>query len=112
MSHYVRKIKLISQTVTYGQRKERIVTDGTPREIFAEIQSVTRAEFFQAQQAGMSVDGKAIVWAFEYKGEQILVLDTQRFAIYRTYQVPGSKKMELYYMSEVGPATPAPGGST
>lgn len=101
---YVKKIKLVAQTVTRGTRLERIVTE-TERSIFAELPSVTRNEFYQASAAGMTPEGMAKVWAFEYKGEKILELEGNRYAIYRTFQPLGSKKMELYYGYEVGPAT-------
>ena len=100
----VKKIKLVAQTVTRGTRLERIVQE-TERSIFAEITSITQNEFYQASAAGLTAEGKAVGGAFEYKGEKILELNSQRYAIYRTYQVPGSKKMELYYSYEVGPAT-------
>ena len=104
---YVRKIKLIPQTVTYGPRHAPIYTDGKAREVFAEIQSVKRAEFFQASTAGMTAEGTAIVWAFEYHNESVLQLDNQRYAIYRTFK-PEGNKIELYYGYEVGTNTAAP----
>ena len=100
----VKKIKLVAETVTYGSRLERKVQE-TERSIFAEITSITQTEFYQASAAGLTAEGKALVWAFEYKGEKILELSGKRYAIYRTYQVPGSKKMELYYSYETGPNT-------
>lgn len=103
---YVRKIKLISQTVNYGSRHQPIISDDTPsRAVFAEITSAQQSEFFQASAAGMAAEGKALVWAFEYHGETILELDNVRYAIYRTYIVPGSKKIELHYGQQVGPST-------
>lgn len=101
----VKKIKLISQAVTYGSRHQPIYTDGTPREIFANIQSVKQSEFFQASAAGITTEGTAVVWAFEYHGENVLVLNGQRYAIYRTYRPDGSKKMELYFGYETGANT-------
>ena len=102
---HVKKIKLIGQTITYGNRKERIVKDSVPREVFAEMQGVTQTEFFSASASGFTPEGKAVVWAFEYHGEQILVIDGNRYAIYRTYNSQTSNKMELYYMVETGPNT-------
>ena len=106
----VRKIKLITQEITRGTRLERIVTDKSTREIFAEIRSVTRAEYYQAGAQGMTVEGSALVWAFEYHGENILELAGIRYAVIRTYRDPASKKLEIYYGQEAGPGTPA-GGS-
>lgn len=106
----VKKIKLIPQNVSYGSRHQPIYNDGTAREIFAEIRSVKQSEFFQASAAGINTEGTALVWAFEYHGENVLELNKKRYAIYRTYQPDNSKKIELYFGFEVGAntATPAP----
>ena len=103
---YVKKIELISQTVNYGTRHQPIITDNTPtRAVFAEITSAQQSEFFQASAVGMAAEGKALVWAFEYHGETIMQFDGNRYAIYRTYIVPGSKKIELHFGQQVGPNT-------
>lgn len=100
----VKKVKLIPIEITYGSRNEPIPKDGKPRAVFAELEPVTQSEYFRAQSVGMSADGKALVWAFEYHGEPVIEIDGQRFAIYRTYLAPGAKKIELYYQYEKGPA--------
>ena len=100
----VKKVNLIPVTITYGTMCEPIPKDGTPRAVFADLEPVTQTEYFRAQSVGMSAEGKAYVWAFEYHGEQVIEIDGQRFAIYRTYQAPGAKKIELYYQYEKGPA--------
>lgn len=103
---YVKKIQLVAQAFTEGPRHERIPKDvDPPRSIFATIASVGQKEFFQANAEGFTPDGKATVWQFEYKGERIMVLEGQRYAIYRTYQIPGTNKMELYYTMQLAPST-------
>lgn len=103
---YVKKIELISQTITYGARHEPIIKDNNPaRKVFAEIISAQQSEFFQANSVGLSAEGTALVWAFEYHGEKILEYDGKRYAIYRTYIVPGSKKIELHFGQQIGPNT-------
>ena len=104
----VKKIKLIPQILSYGARHQPIYTDGTAREIFAEIRSVKQSEFFQASTVGINTEGTALVWSFEYHGETVLELDKNRYAIYRTYQPDNSKKIELYYGFEVGANTASP----
>ncbi len=107
---YVKKIKLFSQVIRYGDRREAIITKENQKEVFAEIYSAGAAEFFQASAGGFKPEGKALVWRFEYNGQSILELEGQRFAIYRTYWAPGSKKIELHFGYEIGPNTP--GGAT
>jgi len=105
----VKKIKLIKQETVYGARREPILKDVSPaREVFAEIQSITMNEFYSAASVGMTPNAKAIVWAFEYHGEQILEIGGQRYKVYRTYQVPTGNKMEIYYTFETGPNTAPP----
>ena len=104
----VKKIKLITRTVTYGPRHEPIYKDAGTRPVFAELFSAQQSEFFQASAAGFTAEGKALVWAFEYHGETVLEISGDRFAIYRTYSPPGNK-IELHYGFETGPNTAAPG---
>lgn len=105
----VKKIALIDQITTYGTRRQEIKKDLEPRYIFAEIQSVTRQEFFAASSKGMASDGMALVWPWEYHGEEIMEMEGKRYAIYRTFMPDNGKKLELYYQYEVGPANPAGG---
>ena len=102
----VKKVKLITRSVTYGARHEPIYKDTATREVFAELFSAQQSEFFQASSAGFTAEGKASVWAFEYHNETVIQIGTQRYAIYRTYSPPGNK-IELHYGFETGPNTSA-----
>ena len=99
----VKKIQLVTQSFVVGSRLQKVPKD-TVRNVFAKIDSVTQTEYFAASAEGFTPSGKATIWAFEYHGEKILVLDGKRYAIYRTY-LPENRKIELYYMFEAGPGT-------
>lgn len=75
----------------YGVEKEIL----TPREVFCKINSVTRAEFFNGGRNGLNPEFRFDVFALDYEGEQSLLFNGQRYAIYRTY-ANGSDTIELY----------------
>lgn len=72
------------------------------REIFARMESVTRSEFFSGGQGGMRPELRFVVFPAEYKGEPLCEHEGTRYAIYRTYQRPGTDDLELYVQREVG----------
>lgn len=71
-------------------------------EVFARVDSVGRNEFYAAGQAGFSPEYRFTVFAGEYRGESACDYDGRRYAIYRTYHVPGTDYMELYVQREAG----------
>ena len=72
------------------------------RAILARMGDVTRAEFFGAGQVGMRPEFVFTVNPIEYEGEKALEWNGERYAIYRTYHVPGTDDLELYAQREVG----------
>lgn len=67
----------------------------TSRQIFAQVESVTRAEFYQGGRNGLNPELVFTVFAADYQGEEILVYQGRRYGIYRTF-VKGGDYMELY----------------
>lgn len=96
-------IKLISPASRY-QDAEGVWRTSAPevREIFAQVGSVNRAEFFSGGQAGMRPEYMFTVFAGEYHDEAVCEYNGKRYAIYRTYYVPGTDYLELYAQREVG----------
>ena len=75
------------------------------RQIFAQVQSVTRAEFFQAGRAGYSPAFVFSVFAADYSGESMIEYNGDTYAVYRTYRKTGgdgSDYMELYAERQAG----------
>lgn len=70
--------------------------------VFAEQKSVKQSEFFQAAAAGFKPDMVLEVYAFEYYGEELCELNGERYSIYRTYNIPGTDRTELYLTAIVG----------
>ena len=80
----------------------QFIPDGvSTRDIFCNKQSVTRTEWATAAQAGFKAQYRVTVWADEYQGEQVAIIDGVRYGIYRTYQ-PNPEEIELYLERKVG----------
>lgn len=68
------------------------IVNGYEKETFADTviwagrRSVKRSEFYQSTQAGYRADVIFSIYAFEYHGEEIVVLDNVLYDIVRTYQ--------------------------
>ena len=77
-------------------------TDEDTRTILARMDDVSRAEFFAAGQYGMRPEFRFIVNPVEYQGETVCAWNGRRYAIYRTYHVPGTDDLELYVQREAG----------
>lgn len=78
-------ISLISKTRTVDAYGRQSAAE-TAREVFAQIESVSRAEFFAAGQNGLTPEYRFIVFAGEYNGERECEYNGIRYSIYRTYQ--------------------------
>ena len=77
-------------------------TEPETRTILARMDDVTRAEFFAAGQGGLRAEFRFTVNPIEYGGEAVCEWSGRRYAIYRTYHVPGTDDLELYVQREVG----------
>lgn len=71
----------------------------TSRQVFAKVNSVTRAEFFNGGRNGLNPQMVFTVFSADYEGEKVVEYQGDRYAIYRTYK--GNKN------SYVGPNTSA-----
>lgn len=76
-------------------------TKKTMREVFCDVGSITRAEFFEAGRNGLNPEFRFTVAAVDYEGERVAVFHGERYAIYRTYNDNGDY-MELYVQREGG----------
>lgn len=67
----------------------------TKRKVFANVQSVSRAEFFDGGRNGLNPEFQMTMFAGDYHGERVLEYNWQNYAIYRTYQ-RRNDEVELY----------------
>lgn len=96
-----REITLEAPKYKVDGLNQRIPDGVSLKTIFCNVQSVTRTEWTTAAQLGMKAAYCVTVWADEYHGEQIAVLNGDRYSIYRTYQ-PNTEEIELYLQQKVG----------
>ena len=93
-------LKLISCTFPQDQfgvrrRKE------TAREIFCQVEDVTRAEFFAGGRNGLQPEYTFVIPVIDYGKELICEYKGERFAIYRTYK-RSADRLELHVQKEGG----------
>ena len=99
MALFKEVVKLISKTFTVDEYFREIEVE-TERTIFADKQSVSQSEFFAAGQSGLKAQYRFTVRLSEYKGENELLFDGKRYAIYRTFEK--GEDIELYCELRVG----------
>lgn len=64
-----------------------IQPDGSPREVFCGLRSVTRSEFYQANATGYKPELVFILADYyDYNGETLVDYDGQRYRVIRTYR--------------------------
>lgn len=88
-------ITLIPTTYAVDQYGVQKLVEGTPREIMCQVQSVTRAEFFDGGRNGLNPELVFKVFFADYDDETLLEYNGKRYAIYRTY-LGKNDQLELY----------------
>lgn len=93
-------VNLYADTITYDAygvaRKTR-----TAREVFCKVDSVTRAEFFEAGRQGLNPEYRITMFYGDYNGEAVLGYKGRLFSVYRTYQAK-TDIIELYVERQGG----------
>lgn len=89
-------ITLISHART--QDATGVWRDGEPirRERLCRVESVGHGEFFAGGKTGLRPALKFTLFHAEWGGEMELEYSGRRYAVYRTYRVPGTDYMELW----------------
>lgn len=67
----------------------------TEREVFCQVNSITRQEFFEAGRNGLNPELMFSVFVDDYNGEPLLEYRGKVYAIYRTY-LGRNDRLELY----------------
>lgn len=57
----------------------------TEREVFCQVDSVTRAEFFDGGRSGLNPQFRITMFAGDYNDEEIVIYNGKRYSVYRTY---------------------------
>lgn len=65
------------------------------RDVFAQVDSVTRAEFFEGGRNGLNPEYRFSMFFGDYEGEDTLIYNGQPYAIYRVFN-GRTDTVELY----------------
>lgn len=87
-------ITLISQTFEQNDIGVQIATE-TTTQVWARLQSATRAEFYSAGQNGLQPSLVAVTPIANYAGQKLAEWRGTRYSIYRTYFATGSDEIQL-----------------
>ena len=72
------------------------------RKVFCDVSSVSGAEAFDAGRNNIVPECKVSIFAPEYKGETLVILNDEKYGVYRTYWEKKYDTMELYLSKKVG----------
>ncbi len=67
----------------------------TERDVFCQVDSVTRAEFYEAGRNGLNPEYRMTMFGPDYDGERLLRYKGKTYAVYRTYNAR-TDVLELY----------------
>lgn len=67
----------------------------TSTNVFAQVDSVTRAEFFEGGRNGLNPEYRMTMFSGDYNGEKMLIYNGNTYSIYRTYMAK-TDTIELY----------------
>lgn len=70
------------------------------RDVLCEVHSVSRSEFFQAGQNGLTPEFEMTIFADDYQDERIVKYKGQTYGVYRTYR--RDDWIELYVERKAG----------
>lgn len=95
-----RILTLIGVSYTSGDLEQQIPEE-YPRDVFCNVSSVSSSELFDAGRSGLNAEYRVTMFAYDYHGEQIAVLDGIRYGVYRTY-LGRNDTIELYLERKAG----------
>ena len=101
-------INLISESRTQDDYGRWIATK-TSKQVMCQVDSITRAEFFEGGRNGLNPEFKFTMFFGDYSGESIVEYQGKTYAVYRTY-LRRTDIIELYVERKGGtnaiPVTP------
>lgn len=71
------------------------VPQRTSKEVFCQVNSVTRAEFFEGGRNGLNPEYRFTMFFGDYNGEREVIFKGNAYSVYRTYHAR-TDDLELY----------------
>lgn len=96
-------INLISESRTQDDYGRWIATK-TSKQVMCQVDSITRAEFFDGGRNGLNPEFKFTMFFGDYSGESIVEYQGKTYAVYRTY-LRRTDIIELYVERKGGTNT-------
>ena len=90
----------------YGVWEETI----TSTNVMCQVDSVTRAEFFEGGRNGLNPEYRMTMFFGNYNGEKMLIYNGNTYSVYRTYQ-GRNDTIELYVERKGGSNGKCPSGT-
>ena len=87
-------ITLLATTKTQNAYGVWVETQ-TSRNVFCQVDSVTRAEFFEGGRNGLNPEFRMSMFFGDYEGEKLLIYNGNTYSVYRTFQAKNDT-IELY----------------
>ena len=94
-------ISLITTTYVTDELSQRVPSE-TSVDVWATISTVTRDEFFDGGQIGITPDIMVSTPTVNYNGQDKAEVNGIKYYIYRTYTPNGSDYIELYLAKRAG----------
>lgn len=77
------------------------IPEEVKRVVYCNVESVSRAEWYEAGRNGMNPQYKITVFAYDYENELVAEFEGVRYSIYRTY-LKSNEDIELYLEKKAG----------
>jgi len=106
-SDVIKLIKETHTTDTYGVQR----TTATKKEVFCQVDSVTRTEFYQGGRNGLNPEMVFTMFFGDYDDERIIEWNGKQYSVYRTY-LTRNDTIELYCERRGGTNAPVTTAST
>lgn len=93
-------INLYSDVISYNEYGVAVKTR-TAKQVYCNVSSVTRAEFFDAGRQGLNPEYRFTMFAGDYNGESVVGYKGRTYSVYRTY-LAKTDIIELYVERQGG----------
>ena len=81
---------------TQARNEYGVWTDAqTTKDVYCQVNSVTRAEFFEGGRNGLNPQFRFTTFFGDYEGERTVIYKNNQYSVYRTYQ-GRNDTIELY----------------
>lgn len=77
------------------------VEEQESREVFCQVDSVTRAEFFEGGRSGLNPEFRMTMFAADYDDERDVIYNGKAYSVYRTFK-GRNDEIELYVQRKGG----------